>query len=161
MKVIVLGAGLLGAGLFGLLSGSGFFSGLASMAGIFGFLLQIALIGGAIWLALRFFRRRSEPQLATAGAPLARDTMQPQPGARMGAMAGGAGAATAAAVIGGIGVLYVFGIAGMSVMLDKTQPEAAFLTGAFLPGDVVKAVIAGLVTQSLSRMRPASLLSRA
>ncbi|WP_291822120.1 Tim44 domain-containing protein [Bosea sp. (in: a-proteobacteria)] len=93
-----VGAGLLGAGLFGLLSGSGFFSGLASMAGIFGFLLQIALIGGAIWLALRFFRRRSEPQLATAGAPLARDTMQPQQGARMGAMAGGAGAATAAAV---------------------------------------------------------------
>jgi predicted lipid-binding transport protein (Tim44 family) len=93
-----VGAGLLGAGLFGLLSGSGFFSGLASMAGIFGFLLQIALIGGAIWLALRFFRRRSEPQLASAGAPLARDTMQPQPGARVGAMAGGAGAATAAAV---------------------------------------------------------------
>jgi biotin transporter BioY len=70
-------------------------------------------------------------------------------------------AATAASVIGGIGVLYVFGIAGMSVMLDKTLSEAAFLSFAFLPGDVVKAVIAGLVTQSLSRMRPASLLSRA
>lgn len=83
-----LGAGLLGAGLFGLLSGSGFFSGLASMAGILGFLLQIALIGGAIWLALRFFRRRSEPQLAGAGAPMPREMYQPQPDARMG---GGAG----------------------------------------------------------------------
>lgn len=83
-----LGAGLLGAGLFGMLSGSGFFSGLASMAGMFGFLLQIALIGGAIWLALRFFRRRSEPQLAGAGAPLSRETYQPQPGARVGAMGG-------------------------------------------------------------------------
>ncbi|MDP3258684.1 TIM44-like domain-containing protein [Bosea sp. (in: a-proteobacteria)] len=92
-----VGAGLLGAGLFGLLSGSGFFSGLASLAGILGFLLQIALIGGAIWLAMRFFRRRSEPQLAGAGAPLARGAMSPQPGASMGAMAGGAGAATAAA----------------------------------------------------------------
>lgn len=70
-------------------------------------------------------------------------------------------AAGAAAVIGGIGVLYVFGIIGMSVMLSKTLPEAAFLGMAFLPGDVVKAVIAGLVTQSLARMRPASLLSRA
>ena len=70
-------------------------------------------------------------------------------------------AATAASVIGGIGVLYVFGIIGMSVMLDKTLGEAAFLGMAFLPGDVVKAVIAGLVTQSLARMRPASLLSRA
>jgi biotin transport system substrate-specific component len=70
-------------------------------------------------------------------------------------------AAGAAAVIGGIGVLYVFGIIGMSVMLGKTLPEAAFLGMAFLPGDVVKAVLAGLVTQSLARMRPASLLSRA
>ena len=70
-------------------------------------------------------------------------------------------AATAASVIGGIGVLYVFGIIGMSVVLGKTLSEAAFLTGAFLPGDAIKAVIAGLVTQSLSRMRPASLLSRA
>lgn len=84
-----LGAGLLGAGLFGMLSGAGFFSGLASLAGIFGFLLQLALIGGVIWLALRYFRRRSEPQLAGAGAPMPREMHQPQPGARMGAMGGG------------------------------------------------------------------------
>lgn len=70
-------------------------------------------------------------------------------------------AAGAASVIGGIGVLYVFGILGMSVMLDKTLPEAAFLGMAFLPGDILKAVLAGMVTQSLARMRPASLLSRA
>ena len=92
-----LGAGLLGAGLFGLLSGSGFFSGLASMAGMLGFLLQIALIGGAIWLALRFFRRRSEPQMAAAGgAPLPREPYQPQAqanqAARMGMMGGGSSA---------------------------------------------------------------------
>ncbi|SEF49259.1 Predicted lipid-binding transport protein, Tim44 family [Bosea lathyri] len=85
-----LGAGLLGAGLFGMLSGSGFFAGLASLAGIMGFLLQLALIGGAIWLAMRFFRRRAEPQLAGAGAPLGRETYQPQPDARMAAMGGGA-----------------------------------------------------------------------
>jgi len=90
-----VGAGLLGAGLFGMLSGSGFFSGLASLAGILGFLLQIALIGGAIWLALRFLRRRSEPQLASAGAPLGRNMQQPQPGNRMVAM-GGAGMGAAA-----------------------------------------------------------------
>ncbi|PZN98812.1 MAG: hypothetical protein DCF30_13330 [Hyphomicrobiales bacterium] len=96
-----VGAGLLGAGLFGMLSGAGFFSGLASLAGIFGFLLQIALIGGAIWLALRYFRRRSEPQLAGAGAPMPRDMGRPQPAGmnamgRMGAMAGMGGAASAA-----------------------------------------------------------------
>jgi biotin transport system substrate-specific component len=70
-------------------------------------------------------------------------------------------AATAAAVIGGIGVLYLFGIPGMSVMLDKTLPEAAHLAIAFLPGDIVKAGIAGAVTASLARMRPGALLSRA
>ncbi len=70
-------------------------------------------------------------------------------------------AASAGAVIGGIGVLYVFGIVGMAFMLDKTLTEASYLAFAFLPGDAVKAVIAGMVTQSLARMRPASLLSRA
>ncbi len=70
-------------------------------------------------------------------------------------------AATAAAVVGGIGVLYVFGIAGMSVMLDKSLPEAAQIGIAFLPGDIIKAVIAGLVTATLARMRPGALLSRA
>lgn len=96
-----LGAGLLGAGLFGMLSGSGFFSGLASFAGMLGFLLQIALIGGAIWLAIRFFRRRSEPQMAAAGgAPLPREPMnpaQPNASARLGSLLGGGSAAPATA----------------------------------------------------------------
>ncbi len=70
-------------------------------------------------------------------------------------------AAGAASVIGGIAVLYAFGIPGMALMLDKTLPEAAFLAGAFLPGDILKAVLAGFVTQGIARMRPGSLLSRA
>jgi predicted lipid-binding transport protein (Tim44 family) len=63
-----LGAGLLGAGLFGLLSGSGLFGGLSGLASFLGLLLQLALVGGLIYLAVRFFRRRSEPQPAMAGA---------------------------------------------------------------------------------------------
>lgn len=70
-------------------------------------------------------------------------------------------AATAGAVIGGIGVLYLFGITGMSIVLGKTWGEAAFLSAAFLPGDILKAGLAGLVTQSLEKMRPGSLLARA
>lgn len=70
-------------------------------------------------------------------------------------------AAGAGAVIGGIGALYLFGIPGMALMLGKTLPEAAFLAGAFLPGDVIKAVLAAFITVSLAKMRPASLLSRA
>ena len=91
-----IGAGLLGAGLFGMLSGSGFFGGLASLAGMLGFLLQIGLIVGIVMLAIRFFRRRSEPQLAGAGAPYARqgyDAPQPQTtAARMGGFGGGTAA---------------------------------------------------------------------
>jgi biotin transport system substrate-specific component len=70
-------------------------------------------------------------------------------------------AAGAASVIGGIAVLYAFGIPGMALMLDKTLSEAALLGAAYLPGDVLKAVLAGLVTQGIARMRPGSLLSRA
>ena len=61
-------AGLLGAGLLGALFGNGFFGGLGGLASMLGLLLQVALIGGLIYLALRFFRRRSEPQPAYAGA---------------------------------------------------------------------------------------------
>ena len=68
--------------------------------------------------------------------------------------------AGAASIIGGIIVLYVFGIIGMSVVLEKSLIEATALVSAFIPGDVIKAVIAGFLTAALARARPASLLSR-
>ncbi|MCX7326003.1 MAG: Tim44 domain-containing protein [Hyphomicrobiales bacterium] len=73
-----LGAGLLGAGLFGLLSGSGFLAGLGSLAGMIGFLLQIALIGGVIFLVVRLIRGRREPAMATPAAGMARDGQSAQ-----------------------------------------------------------------------------------
>jgi predicted lipid-binding transport protein (Tim44 family) len=57
-------AGLLGAGLLGMLFGHGFFGGLAGLGSLFGLLLQVGLIAGLVWLAVRFFRRRQEPALA-------------------------------------------------------------------------------------------------
>lgn len=58
--------GLLVGGLFGALLGSGFGGGF----GFLGMLLQIALIGGAIMLAMRFFaNRRQQSGHAPAGAP--------------------------------------------------------------------------------------------
>jgi biotin transport system substrate-specific component len=69
-------------------------------------------------------------------------------------------AAFAGAVIGGVAVLYAFGLLGMAWRLGIPVNEAALLLAAFLPGDVLKAVIAGVVTASLSRMRPGVLLSR-
>jgi biotin transport system substrate-specific component len=71
-------------------------------------------------------------------------------------------AAWAAATIGGIGVLYAFGIIGIAYMTGVSVREASLGAAlAFLPGDAIKTVIAGLVTQNLARMRPTSLLSRA
>lgn len=69
-------AGLLGAGLLGALMGHGFFGGLAGFASILGLLLQVALIGGLIMLALRFFRRRSEPALAGMPGGYARSPLE-------------------------------------------------------------------------------------
>ncbi|EEW25158.1 biotin transporter BioY [Rhodobacter ferrooxidans] len=62
--------------------------------------------------------------------------------------------------LGGIVLLYGFGIVGMSVVLGKTLPEAAALALVYLPGDLIKVVLAGLITQTLARVRPAALLSR-
>lgn len=66
-----------------------------------------------------------------------------------------------ASVIGGIIVLYAFGIVGMSITLEKSLVEATSLVTAFIPGDVLKAAIAGMVTAALAKARPASVLSRA
>lgn len=65
-----------------------------------------------------------------------------------------------ASVIGGIIVLYGFGIVGMSIVLERTLLEATALVTAFIPGDVIKAVIAGLLTAALYKARPQSVLSR-
>lgn len=66
-----------------------------------------------------------------------------------------------AAFFGGFVVLNILGIAGMSVMLDKTLSEAALLALPFAVGDTIKSAIAGLVTQAIARARPEALLSRA
>ena len=75
-----LGAGLLGAGLFGLLSGSGLFGGLGGIASFLGLILQAALIAGVIFLAIRFFRRRREEAANPAMASAAGVGMMPNMG---------------------------------------------------------------------------------
>ena len=66
-----------------------------------------------------------------------------------------------ASVIGCIVVMYVFGIVGLSIALDKTLLESTALVTAFIPGDILKAAIAGMLTSALAKARPASVLSRA
>ena len=73
--------GLLAGGILGAMMGGGFFSGLGSLAGMMGFLLQIALIGGLVFLLVTLLRRRSQAQ-QPAMAGMARE-MQPQPTSAM------------------------------------------------------------------------------
>jgi len=68
--------------------------------------------------------------------------------------------ASIASIFGGIVVMYLFGIAGMAIVLEKTLLEASALITAFIPGDIIKAVIAGLLTAAIAKARPASLLSQ-
>ena len=65
-----------------------------------------------------------------------------------------------ASVIGCIIVMYMFDIIGMAIVLDKTLLQATGFITAFIPGDIIKAVIAGLLTAAVAKARPASVLSR-
>jgi predicted lipid-binding transport protein (Tim44 family) len=58
--------GMLGAGLFGMMFGGGFSGGLGGGAGVLGLLLQVMLIGGLAYLAVRLFRGWSAARTQSA-----------------------------------------------------------------------------------------------
>jgi predicted lipid-binding transport protein (Tim44 family) len=68
-----LAAGFLGAGLFGMLSGSGFMGGMGGFASMLGLLLQIGLVVIIAKLAWNWWQRRNQP--ATAAGPSLRDNL--------------------------------------------------------------------------------------
>ncbi|MFN3891459.1 MAG: TIM44-like domain-containing protein [Beijerinckiaceae bacterium] len=122
--------GLLGAGIMGLLMGSGLFSGLGSLAGVFGLLLQLALIGGLVWLAVAWWRRRQQPPAAApmgyhrASGPEPVAPQQPQTEAprsalgALGGLGGGMGAGMGAGAAGGLGSR----LGGGSAFGSQTRP---------------------------------------
>lgn len=69
-------------------------------------------------------------------------------------------AAGLAAVGGGMVTLYAIGIPVAAWMNDLTLRETATGALAFLPGDLMKAAVTGVVTGQLARMRPGVVLSR-
>lgn len=76
-----LAAGFLGAGLLGMLFGGGLFSGLGGLSSMIGLLLQVALIGGIIWFAMSWWKRRNAtPATASAYAGPAQGASPPQNG---------------------------------------------------------------------------------
>jgi len=90
-----LAGGMLGMGLAGMLMGGGFFGGGMGGAGFLGLLLQLALIGGMVYLGFRLFRMfrgqsAQQPALAMGPQGMARDMMDGQPGRPMGGGGGGA-----------------------------------------------------------------------
>lgn len=57
-------------------------------------------------------------------------------------------------VLGGIVVLYVFGIVGMSVIGRLPLVKAAAISAFFLPGDLAKAVVTALVARGVHQAVP-------
>ena len=70
-------------------------------------------------------------------------------------------AAGVGALVGGVLVLYAFGVAGMMAFAGLSPLQAITALAAFIPGDIIKAVVAGLVTRAIWLARPGAVLSRA
>ena len=65
-----------------------------------------------------------------------------------------------ASVLGGMVVLYAFGIPGMAWGLGKSLTAAGVIALGFIPGDLVKAVLTAGITATVAKARPQALLSR-
>ena len=124
-------AGILALGCTAVAVGVSGFVGLGLFGLLFGLLVGLLFAGGIMGLAAV-----KSPALAVGFA------------------------AAAAALIGGIVVLYIFGIAGLAIVLERSVVDAALLVTAFLPGDGIKAILAGLITSALFRARPEYVTSR-
>lgn len=68
--------------------------------------------------------------------------------------------AIVAALIGGILVLYPIGTVWLAMYLGKPIAVMAKSMLVFIPVDIVKAVIAALITAQIAKARPAAILSR-
>ncbi|MFI7643910.1 biotin transporter BioY [Nonomuraea sp. NPDC049400] len=61
---------------------------------------------------------------------------------------------TVACLVGGVGVVYLFGIPVQAAVTGVSVGSAALLSTAFLPGDLIKAVLASIVTRGTQRAYP-------
>jgi len=95
-----------------------------------GFLVGMAL-GACVtgWLARRVAARASHAGLAVAGYVLA-------------------------CLVGGIAVVYAVGVPWLAAVTQMPLPKAALAVAAFLPGDLVKAVVAAWVAWRVERVWP-------
>lgn len=68
--------------------------------------------------------------------------------------------AMVSATVGCIIVLYAMGIPGIVLMTDLEFAAAFKGSMAFIPGDLIKVVVAALIAQTVQRGMPAAMLSR-
>jgi len=68
--------------------------------------------------------------------------------------------ATISAIIGGVVVLYAIAIPYYMVGANISLWEATLTMAPFMPGDLIKTVLAGLITRGLYESRPNAVLSR-
>lgn len=65
-----------------------------------------------------------------------------------------------AAIGGGIIALYIPGIIGWATVAGKSIIDVAIACLVFIPGDLIKAILAGVITAVLYKARPQSVLSQ-
>ena len=138
--------GMLGAGLIGMLFGGGFAGGLSGGAGFLGLLLQVLLIGGVAYLAVRLFRSWSAARAQPAGAAHA---YAAAPGMTEAPMARSSVALPAGATAGG-GNALGNASAQLAIAADDYQAFEALLTdvqAAYSKGDLAR--MRGLATPEM------------
>ena len=138
--------GMLGAGLIGMLFGGGFAGGLGGGAGFLGLLLQVLLIGGVAYLAVRLFRSWSAARAQPAGPAYA---YAGAPGMTKAPLARSSVAAPASATAGG-GSASGNASAQLAITGDDYQAFEALLTDvqtAYGKGDLAR--MRGLATPEM------------
>lgn len=68
--------------------------------------------------------------------------------------------ATLGALVGGVLVLYLFGAIGMMLVTGLGVTQVAVTLSAFVPGDVVKAIVCGILTRGIFKARPSLVVPR-
>ena len=69
-------------------------------------------------------------------------------------------AAGIGAFVGGIIVMYLFGIAGFKMVTGRTWFESLMIMWVYIPGDAVKVVLAAAVTGAVARALPSSFTNK-
>ena len=69
-------------------------------------------------------------------------------------------ASALAALLGGIIALYIPGVIGLSIMIDKPLLASLALVAPFLPGDVIKVILCAVITRAIYTARPQMVLAK-